>query len=105
MVSYYTDHEAALIYLTAALKYKMAPASPGLRRELEDCPWLKEVTARHSGGSAAMRWMDFRTATVPSIKPTRGAKLPQVRRIIEQYEWLTNLQHRDNLEPELKSAA
>lgn len=97
MTAYYTDHEAALIYLTAALKYKMAPASPGLRRELEACPWLKEVTARHSSGSAAMRWMDFRTATVPSVRPTRGAKLSQVRRIIQQYEWLTNIPLREDL--------
>lgn len=94
---YYTDYEAAVIYLTAALKYDLKPASSDLHRELADCPWLKEVTRRHSGGSVAMRWMDFRTAVNSDLRPTRGAKLPQIRRIIEDCEWLTGLTIREDL--------
>jgi hypothetical protein len=96
-VMYYTDGEAALIYLTAALKYDLAAASSDLHKELADCPWLKSVTDRHSEGSVAMRWMDFRTAINSDLKPTRGAKLPQIRRVVESFEWLTSLTIRDDL--------
>ena len=97
MVTYYTDYEAALIYLTAALKYDLAPASSELHKELADCPWLRTVTSRHSEGSVALRWMDFRTAVNPRLKPTKGAKLPQVKRIVEEWEWLTRIPLRDDL--------
>lgn len=96
-MQYYTDHEAALIYLTAVFKYKLAAPSSELRKELEDCPWLLTVTERHSEGSIALRWTDFRTAVNPDLKPTRGARLPQVRRIVEDWKWLTNLSLRDDL--------
>lgn len=96
---YYTDGEAAMIYLTAAIKYDLAPASSDLHRELVECPWLKAVTDRHGEGSVAMRWMDFRTAINTEVKPTRGAKLPQIRRVIEDYSWLTGRTIRDDLLP------
>jgi len=96
-MQYYTDYEAALIYLTAVFKYKLAAPSNELRKELDDCPWLQTVIDRHSEGSIALRWTDFRTAVCPDLKPTRGAKLPQIRRIVEEWEWLTSLSLRDDL--------
>lgn len=94
---HYTDDEATRIYLTAALKYKLAPPSTELRKELEDCPWLQPVLQRHSEGSIALRWTDFRTAVNPDLKPTRGARLPQVKRIVEDWQWLTSIPLRDDL--------
>jgi hypothetical protein len=44
-----------------------------------------------------LRWMDFRTAVNPRLKPTKGAKLPQVKRIVEEWEWLTRIPLRDDL--------
>jgi hypothetical protein len=100
-MQYYTDSEAALIYLTLVFKYKLAAPSNDLSRELGECPWLTEgkyaVTVRHSPGSIAMRWTDFRTAVDPDLKPTRGARLPQNRRIVENWEWLTKLPMREDL--------
>lgn len=90
---YYTDYEAALIYLTAVTRNMAAPST----KELEVCPALAVVLKRHSPGSVAMRWTDFRTAVSPNLKPTRGAKLPQVRRIIEDLECVTGLSLREDL--------
>lgn len=100
MQHYYTDGEATLIYLTAVFRYQLAAPSTELRKELDDCPWLHSVTARHSTGSIALRWTDFRTAVTADLKPTRGARLPQVRRIVEDWQWLTGLPLREDLIPE-----
>jgi hypothetical protein len=100
-VNYYTDNEAALIYLTLVFKYHLAAPSKELHRELNECPWLTEgdfaVTKRHGPGSIELRWTDFRTAVDPDLKPTRGASLPQIRRIVENWEWLTHLSFREDL--------
>lgn len=96
MTAHYTDYEAALIYL-AAVKRNLAPPSYKLRRELTDCPELAFVHRRHSTGSIAMRWTDFRTAVSPGLKPTRGAKLRQIRRIVKDLEAVTGFSLRKDL--------
>lgn len=93
----YTDYEAALIYLTAALYYHLDTPSPELRKELEQCPWLDQILERHSFGSVSLRWNDFRTAVLKDKKPTKGAGLRQVRKIVKDLEFLTNLPLRDEL--------
>jgi hypothetical protein len=98
---HYTDEETILIYLTAVFKYGLAAPSPELRKELQECPWLDPLFERHSFGSVVMRWTDLRTAVLSDRRPTKGANLAQVKRIVNQWEWLTNLP----LRQELKSAA
>jgi hypothetical protein len=98
---HYTDEESILIYLTAVFKYGLAAPSPELREELKECPWLDTLFDRHSFGSVVMRWTDFRTAVLSDRRPTKGANLAQVKRIVQQWEWLTNLP----LRQELQSAA
>lgn len=94
---YYTDYEATLIYLTAVLHYQLDAPSPLLRKELEQCPWLDQILERHSFGSVVMRWQDFRTAVLKELKPTKGANLKQVKKIVREFEWLTNMPLRDEL--------
>lgn len=93
---YYTDYEAVLIYLTV-IKHNLSAPSHELRKELSEYPALRFVLKRHSPGSIAMRWTDFRTAVSPDLRPTRGAKLPQVKRIIEDLEFFTGLPLREDM--------
>jgi hypothetical protein len=96
-MNYYTDSEAILIYLTLVFHYHLDPPSPALHKELEECPWLDPILERHSFGSVALRWNDFRTAVLKDKRPTKGAGLAQVKRIVSDLEWLTNLPLRDEL--------
>lgn len=96
---HYTDYEAALIYLTLVFKFRLAGHSTQFRKELQECEWLEQLFDRHSFGSVSLRWNDFRTAVNPDLKATRGARLPQVRRIVEDWEWLTGLSLRPDLIP------
>lgn len=95
---YYTDYESTLIFLTAVFRYNLDAPSQELRRELRDCPWLDQILERHSFGSVQMRWTDFRTAVLKDKRPTKGAGLAQVKRIVSQWEWLTNLPLREELQ-------
>lgn len=91
---YYTDYEAALIYLTV-VQHDLAAPSLDLIAALP-----AHLRKRHSIGSITMRWTDFRTAVNPELKPTRGAKLPQIKRIVDEFEFITKLTLRDDLLPE-----
>lgn len=88
---YYTDYEAALIYLTA-VRHDLAAPSRALIASFPE-----HLRRRHGPGSIALRWTDFRTAVNPDLKPTRGAHLPQVKRIIRELQPVTGVSLRDDL--------
>lgn len=96
---HWTDYEAITLYLTL-VRCDLASHSPMFREELRQLPQIEFLFDRHSFGSVSMRWNDFRTALNPNLRPTRGARLPQVRRIINDWEWLTGL----SIRPELIAA-
>jgi hypothetical protein len=97
---HWTDYEAIVLYLALARR-KFATHSPFFREELREFPEIEFLFERHSFGSVSMRWNDFRTAVNPDLKPTKGAGLKQVRRIIQDWEWLTE----KPLRPDLISVA
>lgn len=90
---YYTDYEHTLIYLTMVTHDLGAPSDELI------AAFPEHLRRRHSPGSIALRWTDFRTAVNPDLRPTRGARLKQVKRIIRELEPYTGLQLRDDLIP------
>jgi hypothetical protein len=85
----FTDYEAAVIFVTAAIKYGIDYApSDQLVKERPQCPWLEPIIARHrSPDTVEPKWGDFRSTMLPRLQRKRGVS-KQVEKIARELGWI-----------------
>jgi hypothetical protein len=84
----FTDYEAALIFVTAAVRYGIEYApSDRLVKERPECPWLEAVITRHGPDSVEAKWYDFRSGILPGHARKRGVS-KQVEQVVHDLGWM-----------------
>ncbi len=84
----FTDYEAALIFVTAVVRYGIGYApSDRLVKERPECPWREAIIARPGPDSVEAKWYDFRSAILPGHARKRGVS-EQVEQVMRDLGWM-----------------